>query len=240
VAVSLQYLAGVHAGRGDAKRAKALMQRAEQIRAGTALPRPRDDRGSIGVRVRLRLDPTSSDKIYEMFLPGQKAKTLRVHFARLGDNAKTSTDQEWSRQLSATQTVVSSNFADAGQIYLLNAKPGRYVAVAATFGFASGLALADEAVGLFPVGLISQTEVVVDPGSMVFAGDFILRYEEGSYHAIHEQLAQALGVSPGSWRVVGLGRVKKDPEVETDFWNTSRRVVFAEAAAWAEFVPNPE
>lgn len=102
----------------------------------------------------------------------------KVYFIRLRDNEKLNKQQE----------LFHSNFHRDGQVYLLNAKPGRYVVVAASDtvvkpGTTKGL---DTLRGLddykvyttyFNEALVKRTELLVRPDQFVVAGNYLVKME---------------------------------------------------------------
>src|SRR2546426_5556849 len=75
--------------------------------------------------------------------------------------------------LNATD-IIASNFSDKDQVYLLNAAPGKYVAVGAVTegqgAAATNSPSAPSANLYFDKEMIPKTEVTVEPGQMAFMG----------------------------------------------------------------------
>lgn len=130
--------------------------------------------GSIGVTLRSR-PPAKIG-------PGLSA--VQVFFVKLEDG---------SEAFSATE-LIPSNYSNKRQVYLLNADPGRYVAVAAGLRNTKGqkkVTLAKAKIGkvgvsvstsfdtgsdfsdFFSMAMISETEVTVVPQEMVFMGEYL-------------------------------------------------------------------
>ncbi len=87
--------------------------------------------------------------------PTYKARS--VYFAKVDDiNIK-------------KDAVYESNFSKDGRVYLLNASPGEYVAVAASY---SMLLSPDLYITYFPKELVNLTRVRVDDGAFVYAGNY--------------------------------------------------------------------
>jgi hypothetical protein len=201
-----------------------------------ALPPARSELGSIGITVTA--------------LNGLSAE--RVYFVRLEDHT----------DVRRAKSVIYSNYHNGKQVYLLNAKPGRYVAVAARLW--SGDDSVSEA--FFSMEMIPLTEVTVGPGQMVFMGDFLVnlgirisRADEAQAHyfrlispnAVRDGLFDVLlyrigGVEPALDRLdvvlremyytAKLDSVAKDAESERAFWGQASDKVFRKLPAWQKQV----
>ncbi len=79
--------------------------------------------------------------------------------------AKACADQE-----RCEETVYASNYAKDGRVYWLNAPPGDYVAIAASFAV---LNAPDTYITYFPKKLINLTRVNVEMGKFVYAGNYV-------------------------------------------------------------------
>ena len=113
------------------------------------LPPPDESRGSIGIKIKV--------------IPPAKIGSAHadvVYFVRVEEDA----------DRFAAENVIPSNYSKGTHVYLLNAKPGRYVAVGCMFAMAGGGGGGDGKV-VFPRPDIARTEVEVVPGRLVFAGD---------------------------------------------------------------------
>ncbi|MFQ5528637.1 MAG: hypothetical protein ACE5GX_20575, partial [Thermoanaerobaculia bacterium] len=141
-----------------------------------SLPEPDPMSGSIGVTVRTR-PPAKIG-------PGLPA--VEIFFVKLedGEEAFGATD------------LIPSNYSNKKQVYLLNADPGRYVAVAAGLGSTKGPAVGvplgggkvggvDVSFGMssgttidysafFSIAMISETETRVVPQEMAFMGEYLV------------------------------------------------------------------
>ena len=106
----------------------------------------------------------------------------KVYFIRLREGTK----------LNKQKDLFPSNFRHGAQVYLLNAKPGRYVVVAASDsvalpGIPRGLdplrVLDDYQVytTYFDEALIRKTEVEVKPGEFIVAGNFMVSMKNTIY-----------------------------------------------------------
>jgi len=168
----------------EARRALAEVHRAREARwelfapipaparlgkRGPQLPAPNPDSGSIALTLRAKA-PVHF---------GTRMSAVRVFFVRLGED----------RGAFAARELISSSFTSRGQVYLLNAKPGRYVAVAVAFAggetrtYVTGrtaygrptgpyVRTSVGRTGFFPVTMISGTEVTVLPQEISFMGEY--------------------------------------------------------------------
>jgi hypothetical protein len=138
-----------------------------------ALPEPDPELGSIGIAVRAK--PPASF--------GQKMPAVQIFFVRLDDDT----------DAFGADDVIPSNFSNKKQVYLLNAEPGRYVAVAAGLQGTSAPATVGSSApagggvstsvsysvsfdyqAFFSMEMISETEIEVFPNQMAFMGDFLV------------------------------------------------------------------
>lgn len=141
--------------------------------------------------------------------------------------------------------IVSSNYSKKDQIYMLNANPGRYVAVAAK-SKGTRQAAATEYDIYFPKDMIAATEVTVLPGRMVFMGEFSLKSSGNVKELDQLQTKYFHMISPDSARKGAFGRMfaNKVPyrgellesargrEAELKFWERARDKVFKDEQAW--------
>ena len=142
--------------------------------------------GSIGVTIH-RPKINRALEFYTKVIGGVSLEqpAVEVFFVKLEDG---------NEPFDATDLILS-NYADKRHVYLLNAEPGRYVAVAAglgtTDGPAVGVTVAGQVGGVlvtfgmtfgvtiransfFSMAMISDTEVTVVPQQMVFMGDYVV------------------------------------------------------------------
>jgi hypothetical protein len=190
------------------------------------LPAPDPERGTIAVTVRGRAPA------------GNKAPSVQVSFVRLDHEV----------EMFAADSVIQSNFSGKKQVYLLNAKPGRYVAVATQL---RGTGLGDYRVFLDKAS-IAETEVEVTPGEIAFMGDFLLDLKtkmkgadeaQAHYYRLLAPSAARKGwmtrAYTGSYMYRGeLVSVDRGPETQSDYWTVARDAVFDEAPAWKAAVAN--
>lgn len=190
------------------------------------LPAPDPERGAIAVTVRGR------------FPLGQKSPALQVYFVRLGDEV----------DMYSAESVVPSDFSKKKQVYLLNAKPGRYVAVAARLeGPGTGLGMWGDYVVFFDRAMISRTEVEVTPGRIAFVGDLLVDLKVKMSEADEAQLHYLQLVEPGAARKGFTGRamsgeymyrgelieLDQTASTETAFWTLARGKIFKSAPDWS-------
>ncbi|MCP4591696.1 MAG: hypothetical protein GY842_13230 [bacterium] len=204
------------------------------------LPEPKEGRGAIGVSLQGR---------------SKRAFAVQAYFVRVGDG-----EDPFS-----AENVIFSNYSRNGQIYLLNAKPGRYFAVAAkrcyvqfninimiNTGSSNVSGTPMERRVYFSEEMILQTETIVSPGTLTFMGEYEVNTSTrkkkkpfGRVQAHYHQL-----ISPG---VVGrrssagalarqeehrgeLRSAARDLNSEFMFWTQAQSQVFGEEPAWLELV----
>lgn len=192
------------------------------------LPAPDPARGAIAVTVRGR------------FPLGQKGPAVQVYFVRLGDDV----------DMFAAEFVVPSDFSKKTQVYLLNAKPGRYVAVAAEL---RGLGtVPGDFVVFFDRAMIPRTEVEVVAGEVVFMGDWLVDLKTKMREADETQNHYLRLVEPDAARKGFHGRtfsreyMYRGELVETDvtaateaaFWKLARDKIFEDEPGWRALVAN--
>ncbi len=191
------------------------------------MPQPDAERGSIGITVR-SLAP----------MRAIRSSATQIFFVRIEEDIDPL----------AADAVIPSNFSQGKQVYLLNAKPGRYVAVAADLKAAplSGMDLK----AVFSQELIPLTEVTVTPGEMVFAGEYLiathLGMEKGDpaqthyYRLIAPEMERkgyfARSFSGQGAYLADLESMSREPAAERRFWEEARAEVFKSKKAWLEMV----
>ena len=190
------------------------------------LPAPDPERGAIAVTVRGR------------FPLGQKAPAVQVYFVRLGEDV----------DMYAAESIVPSDFSKGKQVYLLNAKPGRYVAVAAQLG---GMGAAGgEYVVFFDRAMIPQTEIEVTPGRITFMGDLSVDLKVKMSKADEAQMHYFRLVEPAAARTGFTARalageyvypgelieLDRTAETEKAFWALARGKIFDRAPDWSAWI----
>ncbi|MCF6208985.1 MAG: hypothetical protein L3J61_06365, partial [Ghiorsea sp.] len=74
-------------------------------------------------------------------------------------------------------SFIQSNYAKDGRIYLLNALPGEYMAIAYSYGVPTGSTSGPQSnryLVYFSKDLVKQTHVSIGQGQIAFAGNYIL------------------------------------------------------------------
>ena len=184
------------------------------------LPGPDPISGSIGIRITLR---TRSPPLIGPGLPA-----VQVFLVKLEDG---------SEAFSATE-LIPSNYSNRKQVYLLNADPGRYVAVAA------GLGSTKEA--FFSMAMISDTEVTVGPQEMAFMGEYVVSTStkmknadeaQAHYYRLHLPGVAGRGVlarmaSGQAVYTADIKSVAKDTATERGFWTKALGKAFKDDPRW--------
>jgi len=130
----------------------------------TGLPaRSGPERGGIGISVQVR--PPIGLAIFTR-------ASQRVYFTRV----------DGEQGLFAQDHVILSNYSADGWVYLLDAPPGRYAAVASVSSKQG-----KDYVTVFSKQLIEATVVTVSPGAMAFMGEYLV---DTSYSVEHADTAQ--------------------------------------------------
>ena len=191
---------------------------------GPRLPAPDPERGAIAVTVRGR------------FPLGQKSPAIQVYFVRLAEDA----------DMYSAESVIASDFSKGKQVYLLNAKPGRYVAVAARLRNQAAFVAAGDYVVFFDRALIPQTAIEVTAGRIAFMGDLAVDLKVKMSEADEAQMHYLRLVEPEAARMGFMGRalsheymyrgelIELDREAATEkaFWTLARAKIFAGAPDW--------
>ena len=173
-------------------------------------PTPDSERGHIGLTVKR---------------PGAHAPT--VFFVRVEDD----------NDVFNAESVIRSNWTVKKHIYLLNAEPGRYVAVAANTEVHSGGTFTD----LISEDTIPLTEITVVPGRVVFMGHLVLKGAGRKLSEVDPAQAHYLHlIRPELARLKGLGRAwssmtrqntafrvalkstSRDADAEREFWSLTK------------------
>jgi len=186
------------------------------------LPEPDPKRGTIGVTIKA-IPPAKIGKM----------TAVQVHFVRVQNE----------EDILNAEYVIASNYSRKDQVYLLNAKPGRYVAVAAEFKKSTGF----EYHAFFAEDMIPQTEVTVTAGEMIFMGEYPLntstKMTEGDAAQTHYYqmilpstsrqgfMSRTLfgGVAP---YVSTLKESSRDTDTEKEFWSRAQMKVFKKEPVW--------
>jgi hypothetical protein len=130
---------------------------------------------------------------------------------------------------------IQSRFSENDQVYLLNAKPGRYAAVACLVREVVPMTPSKERTTFFSKEVIKLTEVEVPPGTIKFMGQYVVNqvvsFEEADDAQINYFQLIAPGaktgvsgalLSPGKYYHPGSLHEKKfDKEAEITFLNNA-------------------
>ena len=252
----LKSLFAIHQAEGDNARAKALVDRALEIKRMNArrLPRAGGDRGAIGINV--VVDPS-----FKKSTAGEKRMlAAKVYFMRSEDRSEPYgvanriwSNYSWKERESFARratTVLESNFRREGDVYLLNAEPGRYLAVGAVvIESVPGETIAYHA--YFSSEIVAKTEVVVKPGEVVFMGDVratsggnpdpIQRYFLDAIRRPSTPVIDLYGLGPVHYKETSqwakLDQVDRGGKSEAAFWSRTRNA-FKFETTWLKLVPN--
>jgi hypothetical protein len=189
------------------------------------LPAPVSERGTIAIAIEAK-PPIKIGKV----------PVVQVFFARLDPGVD---------PLAAID-VVPSSYSGRNQVYLLNAPPGRYVAVAAITEGVGGNA-SFRAITFLSAATIAETEVAVVPGRISFMGSFSLQMSTRVAEADAAQSHYYRLLEPGAAGRSGFARAlfgpsyiaelveaRKDAEAASAFWTEAIEKVFKREPAWAE------
>jgi hypothetical protein len=160
----------------------------------------------------------------------------------------------------SAETVLASSFSAKNQVYLLNVKPGKYVAVGAyTPEFTAhtqGVNDMPSTSIYFDKDMIPATEVTVQAGKITFAGEIIVKVSVSMKHADEAQthygdlIGNGVGVNVnvnvgpgGSTTSFGVGHLTRagtlqsldrDPKTEREFWMHAIKNVFKDEPSWQD------
>lgn len=98
--------------------------------------------------------------------------------------------------------IIPSNYVKGDYVYLLNAAPGRYVAVASFLEQRSQMGRTTYTT-FFPEELIKHTQTVVTPGTVAFMGEYVLGTSVGFDEADNAQLHYFHSMAPNA--LLGTG-----------------------------------
>ncbi len=195
-------------------------------------PEPQPNRGSVG----LVLHAWSP-------LPVAKSAATKIYFVRIEN------EKDWFE----ARTLIASNYqARGGLVFLLNAEPGRYAAVAAQVKIAPIPGGDPICRVFFDQDMIPQTEVVVSAGTIVFGGDFTLQTSapvnpskrdraQLHYHSImpprNPKSKTEMAVRWVDWDELGqLEKKQTSTEAEANFWRVAKEKAFSGNPAWIDLI----
>jgi len=188
------------------------------------LEAPDPGRGTIGVRISAQFG---------------KAREFAdtVYFARVGEGA----------QAQGAPVLVASNFGKARNVYLLNARPGRYVVAAAEIARSMPTT---RTVMVFSKDDSAQTVVEVKAGTVVFVGE-ITAVTSMKSRELDETQARTLNAVMTTSAMLGVvdlplgadfaypGTIKsvdRGDELELDFWSSATHNHFRGEAEWISLI----
>lgn len=143
------------------------------------------------------------------------------------------------------ENLLVSNYAHGGYVYLLDIPPGRYVAVAAGSP-SSATGQRGESVTVFARDVIKLTDTTVAPGSVTFAGEYVLDTAGGLKAADDAQLHYLSLFEPGARTISPIMRSgkfyyagslresKRDPDSQRRF--LSKALEDLESGGWTAAV----
>jgi ankyrin repeat protein len=184
---------------------------------------PDGSRGIIGVKV----------KVFPPAQTGWGSADV-VYFARVVDDS----------DRFGAEGVISSNYVKGGHIYLLNAKPGRYVAVGCKFVLGTA---GDIGQVVFSRADILRSEVEVGAGGVVFMGAIVAESSTNTRELDQAQAHYLSIIAPAAARKGFVARVfsrefaytavftsvVRDPSAAKAFWNKAIAKHFKNEPAWA-------
>ena len=189
------------------------------------LPAPDPGRGLLGVSVGFHLHGT---------MRGGIADT--VYFVRA----------EHADGKFGVDDVIESNFGKAGNVYVLNAEPGRYVAIGIEY-FNAGMPT--RGVVVFSKSDVLRTEVTVRAGSVTFMGEIKV---EGSMkqRELDPVQANSMNFLLAHSKKLGMDRVlnpdfaypgviksiERGEAVDSGFWYSARLNHFKNETAWQSLI----
>jgi len=123
------------------------------------------------------------------------------------------------------QQIVRSNYSKGGRVYLLNAQPGRYVAIAASFLRPSG-STGSRFTTHFLKELVQQTEVTVRENELVFMGSYVVKssmWRHGTDGVLTNSMSVVLMSNAGEYLYRGtLLERKNDEEAHREFFRKAK------------------
>jgi len=189
---------------------------------GPSLPPPNPEQGSLAIT----LDAKPPAKIGKM-------QADQIFFVHLDSDADPS---------SAT-AIFPSNYSDGDHVYLLNAKPGRYVAVVAKLR--NPMSSGREFQGFLSQEAIAQTETTVAAGRMAFMGKFSVqtstKLDEADpaqahyFRLLMPETGRLMQAMSGSMPYTAkLTKFARDPKAAEAFWTEATKDAFKNEPAWLE------
>lgn len=186
------------------------------------LEAPDPGRGVIGVRIKVippaKMGSNSADAVY---------------FVRIMEEA----------DRFGSESLIHSNYSKGHNVYLLNAKPGRYVAVGCDIDMGPG---GGRGSVVFSKAGIQQTEIEVTAGSVVFMGEIEAQSSTKTSEADEAQAHYLRLFAPTAANKGFMGRamsgnyaytasfksVARDEATATAFWGEAAEKHFKKEPAW--------
>jgi hypothetical protein len=205
-----------------------LLLLAAIVPVSSARPRPLEPpdpgRGIIGLKV----------KVFPPAQTGWSAADV-VYFARVVKDS----------DRFGAESVIRSNFVKGGHLYLLNAEPGRYVAVGCEFVLGTA---GDVGRAAFSKADVAQSEVEVTAGGVVFMGAIVAESSTKTQasdpvQAHYLRIIGSAASSQGSMARAFSGvfdytatftSVARDPAAAKAFWNKAIAKHFKNYSAWSD------
>jgi len=208
---------------------------------------------ALAVLVLVTLAPSVMAKMERLEAPDPGRGTIGVRIGALFGKVRESADTVYFVRLSdgaasdEAAGLIPSNFGKARSVYLLNARPGRYVAVAAEIVRSMPTT---RTVVVFTKADSAQTEVHVKAGTVVFMGDIDAvtsmksrELDEDQAHTLNTIMATStkLGVMD---RALGadfaypatIKDFDRGDDVELDFWSSATHNHFRGEDAWISLI----
>ena len=174
------------------------------------LEAPDAGRGIIGVRIKVippaKMGSNSADAVY---------------FVRIMEEA----------DRFGSESLIHSNYSKGHNVYLLNAKPGRYVAVGCDIDMGPG---GGRGSVVFSKADIEQTEVEVAAGSVVFMGEIEAQSSTKTSGADEAQAHYMRLIAPTAANKGFMGRAMSGNYAYTASFKSVDRVAATAAAFWGE------
>jgi hypothetical protein len=159
-----------------------------------------------------------------------------IYFVRVTDDA----------DRFGAEGLINSNYMKGHNVYLLNAKPGRYVAVGCAFP-PMGLGAGPSGIAVFSKAAILQTEVEVTAGSTTFMGDIeavismkTKEADEAEAHYLRMIDPTSASQGPLAHAIAGhpdytatFTSFERGETATTKFWNDATEKHFKNDPAWA-------
>ncbi|MCZ6726881.1 MAG: M48 family metalloprotease [Acidobacteria bacterium] len=169
---------------------------------------------------------------------GSRPQASRVFFVKLEDGEETLGERAF-----AATDLIPSDYSHKKQVFLLNAEPGRYVAVAAVL---TSLNSSSSRTAFFSMAMIAETEVTVGPQEMAFMGEYSVSTSRKMKMADQAQAHYYRVLLPGAAErgfhariyhrqqgyTADLKSFAKDAATERGFWTKAHDEAFERDPRW--------